>query len=466
MVAPAHRQVAIFGATIVVLVTNLSFLPVLRVQVIGNDESLPRNQGLSNSDRIAPFEIPIRDPNYGITFPLSTYNSVQVNWTDVHGDTTTNDRFRHSQKWLDGPRLANINETRMTNTFVENLIYGASFLSANNGSEHLLKHTICPADSRFLHWHSLNESTKHIATLTKRLIYLAIHEHQHKPAKAEALARGLMMQKTNITINQTYIRNHGVGPFDFECDPDTKYIVTSIPSRRGFGVNFRGFGVEPIMLGLMMNRVALYINSLGFGPVSLRQKFFYSDCPRKDMQCMFMPLSPCVLTHDDILHGAEMSAIDLDIFRSTGVLDEKYRNAKVLVVQTDNLKVHPKEFGKIVIEKIKLLFQSQVESNHEMNPMLKPWQLDNKTFEEVNSYISNPRNQWELWEAAAMYGMRPNSFLQGEIDKVLGNILPHDFNSKTSIGIPIRGMCQIIMFPMSNLMKLLMVHVILYIIRW
>ena len=73
-----------------------------------------------------------------------------------------------------------------------------------------------------------------------RLMYLAMHEHQHKPARAEALARQQYASKQDLSSSETTSGGDmdGVGNFDFECEPDTKYIVTAIPSNRGFGVGF------------------------------------------------------------------------------------------------------------------------------------------------------------------------------------------------------------------------------------
>jgi hypothetical protein len=364
----------------------------------------------------------------------------------THKDHNDVQIFQNSQKWLDGPRFGNIHESRMTSDFVKKLIFDAPTpsLLAFNDSEHLLNLSICPSDSNFVNSQPSNEPTRYIASMAMRLMYLAIHEHQHKPARAEAIARGLMMQKSDVNINQTIpsVQNQNVvGPFDFECDPETKYIVASIPSRRGFGSNFRGFGIEPIMLGIMMDRVALYMNSLEFGPTSLRWDFFYSNCPRKDMQCMFMPLSPCVLTHEDIMSAVDLPDDDLKRFRTTGYLDDKYKNAKVLVVQTNNLLVHPKGFENSIVEKITSLLNRGLDSTGASDGMklVHNSTSDHFLLEEVKRYIFNPQNQWEVWQPAALYGMRPNEFLQSELDRILGKIIPQDFDPNSAIGIPIRG---------------------------
>lgn len=417
---------------------------------------------------------------------------------------TNNGTFQNSEKWLKGPRFSNIVETRMSDDdFVASLIMDASPLMSDNGSEHLLEHSICPSGSIFLKWQeseaargqmtsqdlldlrleeennedkvmmdgwknmtTTSSSTPNVASLTMRLMYLVIHEHQHKPARAEAKARWLeknqnkttmVLSSTSTTLSSVPLQhantknqpNNKLGPFDFECDHDTKYIITGIPSRRGFGSNFRAYGAEPIMLGLIMNRVALHMNSLHLGPRILRTNFFYSKCPRKDMQCMFMPLSPCVVTHDDIANAVMLPKDELVKFRSTGILDEIYAKEKVLVVETSNVHVLPKGFHDVFVKKIEKLYNREkikhtdeaLNSSNNSTSGTKhyPWELNDELMEKVKQFILDPENKWYMWYPAIMYGMRPNEYLKGELDRILSNVIPKDFNPATSIGIPIRG---------------------------
>ena len=358
----------------------------------------------------------------------------------------------NSQKWLIGPRLSNVNG--MPDDLALSLIMDGSPLNSVDGSKHILsQQSFCPDRSKFLHWQQLQQPTQEDGkkqevmietSLVVRLMYLAMHEHQHKPARAEALARQQNASKQDLSSSETTSGGDmdGVGNFDFECEPDTKYIVTAIPSNRGFGVGFRAFGIEPLMLGLLTNRVSLFMNSLPVGPQALQNNFFYSDCKRKDMQCMFMPLSPCVLTHEDMTNAVQLPHDALLDLRRTGILNETYANEKVLVVESNNLHTQPKGIREAFINKITSLYNrtmTNVSIGEQEDSSSKPWNLDDASLQKVKDYLLDPANIWTPWIAAAMYALRPNSYLEGELDGILQKSVPEDFDPTSAIGIPIRG---------------------------
>lgn len=153
-------------------------------------------------------------------------------------------KFQYSEKWLKGPRMSNSNETEMSEELALRLIMGGTPRDVNNGSDDALGQTICYEQSRLRNWDPLEEfqnvtsgdnngdGVGSIQYLTYKLMILAIHENQHRPAKAEALARYGPDKETSCTPE-----NHwGVGKFDFQCDPDTKYIVANLGHRNGLGM--------------------------------------------------------------------------------------------------------------------------------------------------------------------------------------------------------------------------------------
>jgi hypothetical protein len=163
---------------------------------------------------------------------------------------------------------------------------------------------------------------------------------------------------------------------------------------------------------------------------------------------MFMPLSPCVVTHEDIAKAVVLPREELIKFRRTGILDEMYAKEKVLVVETANLHVIPKGFHDAIIEKIAGLYNRKNRNNDEavnsntsrIKHQHPAWELSDELMNKVKQFIFDPKNKWSMWYPAAMYGMRPNAFLKGELDRILSNVIPNDFNPATAIGIPIRGM--------------------------
>eukprot|EP00804_Cyclotella_cryptica_P011265 CCRYP_007761-RA/>CCRYP_007761-RA protein AED:0.11 eAED:0.11 QI:0/-1/0/1/-1/1/1/0/561 len=362
---------------------------------------------------------------YLVTFLVSQKKEIaQINVLSVEDDILQLGAigpFDNSQSWLNGPRFSNI-EMNMTDDLVLKLITDNSFgpTGLKSNRLHVLsQQTLCPNNSKFLHWDwkgAHHERTVDASFVTS-LMYGVIHDNQHKPARTEALAR------------RKYPSHFGalrrVGNYDYECEPDTKFIVFSIPSGRGFGMNFRAFGVEPLMLGVLMDRVALYIQPAD-------EHFFYSDCPRRDMQCFFMPLSPCVLTQQDMKNAVRLTSEDIQHFRNTGNFSEPlHSNMKVLVVTADNLNRHAYRLHETFGEKIAQIYlpDKKTQNSHSAN---------NTMLSKVQEFIADPKNQWLPWNAAMMYSLRPNAFLNTQLQLIWNKSVPSHFNPDFAIGIPIR----------------------------
>lgn len=352
---------------------------------------------------------------------------------------------KNSHNWLAGKRLSNIQD--ISDEVATSLIINAgnrasASLVISNTSishdirdatvmHHILSQSICPAHSKFLRWQEQEfqavDSVVVSESLVIRLMYLALHRHQHEPARAEAIARQYISKRSmkDTEMNIFNDEEGQVGNFDYECNAGTKYLVTSMPSGRGFGMNFRSYGVEPLMLGLVTDRVTLLMNSIKVGPREFHNQFNYAGCDRQDMQCMFMPLSPCVLTHEDIANAVQLPEEELRNLRKSGILNETYADKKVLLVHTNNMQVQTRGIVDAFMDKIANL----PDSLH----------LDEAVLSKVREFLIDPRNKWHTWAAAGLYGLRPNNFLRDKLNVMASRNIPKDFDPKRSIGVPIRG---------------------------
>lgn len=171
--------------------------------------------------------------------------------------------FNYSHTWLTTKRRNNWNEPLMTHEWVYNYILCNSPFS--NGSKDILRQTMAYEESDFVSWRNSSDIEK----MAHRLVFLAIHQHQHKPARAEALAR-----KSGI-FNETLL-THKVGPYDYQCDPDTKYLVYD------FFVGGMGFAASA------RNIINMYIAAISSGRVLATFKHKRGNklvsCKRGDMQ--------------------------------------------------------------------------------------------------------------------------------------------------------------------------------------
>ena len=341
--------------------------------------------------------------------------------------------FKNSVKWLTGPRFSNAN---VSDDLVYDLIMGMPPLSLVKQSEVILsQQSICPADSKFLHWQARDEKEdgKIEDSLVYRLMFLAIHEHQHRPARAEAFNR--LKSTTDSLSNVT----GKVGNFDYECDPDTKYIVNTFPNHAGFGFIFRRYGIEPIMLGLLTNRVSLNMHLKVHVPKGspLKEIFTGSSCERGDMQCMFMPLSPCALTQEEIDNAVELPKEELLKLRDTGILNETYAKEKVLVVVSENHSITPKGVPQVFADKITSLYDASIKQLKDSGSSSKPWNLDEASLQKVKDRILN--NTWMPWQSCLLYGLRMNQSWRDKINGVIQKSIPEGFDRNSAIGLPIRG---------------------------
>ena len=105
--------------------------------------------------------------------------------------------------------------------------------------------------------------------MTHFSLSLAIHENQYGPARNETSSR----QKG---YNHDTLAAHKVGVFDYQCDPDTKYLVHDYVSRAsGFAHSFKSF-LNLYLAAISSNRVLLSNKS--------KRGNYQVGCSRGDMQ--------------------------------------------------------------------------------------------------------------------------------------------------------------------------------------
>jgi hypothetical protein len=165
--------------------------------------------------------------------------------------------------------------------------------SHGRGSIHtILKQTLCHEQSRFLNYtDDGSEGQKSIDFWAMRLIYLSVHMHQHREAIQEAkLRQDLGCDKV---LNQ-----NDIGTFDYEC-PNAKFLVVPM-GEMGLGAVMRLGAVNALFAGIATNRTVLFVNNITVGDSSLHKPWVHASCERGDIQCFFMPPSPCTLTYAEI----------------------------------------------------------------------------------------------------------------------------------------------------------------------
>ena len=353
--------------------------------------------------------------------------------------------FQNSKAWLEDIRLGNANEVGLiTDEFVHNLILHSAPMDTIDGSLSVLKQTMCPDKSAFMTWEEdhetlqkANSTSNAIMRLAFRLSFLALHENQFGPARNEALARRRNgTRNTNVnSASASILEQNNVGYFDYECDPDTQYLVAAHSDATGFGYAAKEF-MPHINLAMSTGRVLLIMNSVPYGPKWIRNKYRAASCARQDLQCVFLPISPCVLTKTDLENATQLVKADYEHHQNTGKLPDAIDNKKVIL--SYNLlggwggpsSVSTRE-GYIRI------ISSFYEKNDSTRSIAAGWNINEELLGKVKEVIMN--DTWFFDHVMRSYMLRPNLTTQRNITLTLNRILPADFNQESSIGLAIRA---------------------------
>lgn len=358
-----------------------------------------------------------------------------------------------SDAWLNAERLGNLQDPRMNDAFISDIFDGIkSMFFKNDGTvRDLLKQTLCHKDSSFLsinnptarpeEWVQPTNSTIHAWSV--RLIYLATYIHQNYPALKEAKIR--LQQSTSSRLGEqckSEMSAKEVGAFDYEC-PSTKFLVVSM-GRLGLGAVMRLGVVNGLIAGIASNRTILVINNSPVGPKFLREPWLLASCPRRDMQCFYMPMTPCVLTHDEIANATTLERGQTRALFRTGRLPNHLEDEKVVLM---DIVLRPQRtpfaFRERTVQIIREHILQPLEQNsagaHSLVPLLTQatdFILEEEQLENGSYYYFGHNTKHN--HALVFYAMRPNLEYSQKLDTIMTDIIPPDLDPDRTFGLPIR----------------------------
>jgi len=157
------------------------------------------------------------------------------------------------------------------------------------------------------------------------------------------------------------------------------------------------------------------------------------------MQCFFMPMSPCVITEEDLKNAPILGDKNLEIFRTTGKLPKKFIDEKIIIIPliTDRLVSKPKSFQEAIINIIESLYIKKHDTGGKLynRPLWKNKRAIKVAFQK---HIYSSESELMFDDAAMLYIMRVNVSNRRKIKEILNKIVPKDFNPETAIGIPMK----------------------------
>ncbi|KAG7360163.1 hypothetical protein IV203_035262 [Nitzschia inconspicua] len=388
--------------------------------------------------------------------PSNKWHTYNTTFTAQLSSTTSSSNASlcfpyNSQEWLMGKRLGNANignESAPMNTdeFIQNFILNTEnlfILPHGIGSKRLLEQTICHKESNFLSFDTISNEVP-VQQLALRLLYMAIHYHQHHPAMGEAVHR----RRINLSCQED-LQHYQLGSFDFECR-NAKFLVVPM-KHRGLGAVMRNDAATALMAGISTNRVVLFINASPVGPSYIQAPWSWSSCPRQDKQCFFLPDSPCILTIDELQNATALSKGERRQLFKTGQIPSKKSEARVVIM---DMYTRPQRTPPTFREQIVGIIQNNLlqplveQTPNDQDPrILRLFQAldyiqhDDESLEVQNkSVFGYFGRKSTAHHAMILYAMRPNHLYAQRLQQLM-QLAFADYNrdDHLMLGMPIRA---------------------------
>ena len=331
----------------------------------------------------------------------------------------------NSEGWLTSPRYGNVDDG-MDDAFVRQMILEMPL-------KRTLKNSICLPQSRFLNPTAHNTTTD-IRFWAVRLVYLAFHYHQHHWAAPEARLR-----LENWTGFLSAAESNNVSNFDFEC-PDAKFMIVPLKSH-GLGANMRTGIIPALLVGLVANRVVIFVNQAMEGShINVRLPWSLASCDRHDSQCIFLPLSPCVLRHEDIVNAHEFDRVDFRRALKKSVLPEGFDDHKVWLFRKASGQTV--QLPKLAVERLQQYSLHLIDSLPKDDSRLPVLHRAIEAIGEADAgrdHFNYAMATLKVHHALGFYALRPNLATAEKLQTILSDIAPADLEHDQTIGLPVRG---------------------------
>lgn len=152
----------------------------------------------------------------------------------------------------------------------------------------------------------------------------------------EALAR--YSHENNGSCSSQMDAN-GIGKFDYECR-NAKHLIISLYSN-GLGINLRGTNAPGIVAAISSDRVLHVLNNVAMNKTGFTKHvggpWRWASCDRRDFQCVFMPPSPCALTHEDVLNAYHLTRPESRALAVHGIPPAGHEHDKVWITQFESM---------------------------------------------------------------------------------------------------------------------------------
>jgi hypothetical protein len=210
----------------------------------------------------------------------------------------------------------------------------------------------------------------------------------------------------------------------------------------GLGANVRGGTVVAFLIGMLTDRIVIFVSGTEQGGKYLENTWPLASCPRKDYQCFFWPTTPCTVTQDEIGSAHVLTPGEYRGLMRKGKIPKNINHHKVWTFNSQFMPGTdlPSGASKRIYDYAQTLISAVPEAdNPEYVALLKKaaesiLERDN----DIDGYNYAARNL-KVHHALVFYSMRPNPRNAHELDRIMKDIIPKDFDPETAFGLPVRG---------------------------
>jgi len=457
--------------------TRLSPLELSEEEINTNMNSTTKTQRLDNKKNIA-------------TGILQETNTIDIKSTSTSVRNSCFDS--NSDDWINGNIESN-NDDGFTSHLVEILLEGPNHFQKLPS---LFNETICHEDSPIRSFPQMKEQRRQeqqekknqhargivneegidvalIEDWYQRFLYLALHSKFHRPALQEYRARKTCAEKDSkdgTNYLQSFMKDHQIGRMDYECK-DAKFVVVPIASV-GFGAYLNTMASVSILLALRTNRIPIFtVRSLFPWQKNKGERDPWllapTNCSRKDMQCYFLPLSPCTVTKEDILKAPiyGVNRKEQHFLKVHVTVPSEIENERIIVLNSGlNAKtIDTPDMRNIAFDIVSELLK-EWKKNYEEGPHNESYlwsEEDRKAVTLAHQWIAEKAeiDPYGLLRQVYIYMLRPNPYYKAILRKQMSFILPSSISPSETIGIAIRGsdkcLSESMCLPFDRYMELL-----------
>jgi hypothetical protein len=286
-----------------------------------------------------------------------------------------------------------------------------------------------------------------------RYFYLAIHHQFHRPAYREYTKRKECYATNKKDELETFMKRHNIGTMDYEC-PDVKFVVSPI-GNIGFGGYLNTLVAATVQLALKTGRVPVFTVTSHFSWHDFKtghNPWMLSPlgCARHDLQCYFMPSTPCTLTLEDLqkapIYGSTFK--EQKFIASEMQIPKEMENDRVVVLNS-GLQFKPttptSEIAQVtynVVEELMTEWKQQQSRQEQAKEGKKIWTSSEwKLMEQAHNWILKKAKDdpGAILRQLYIYMLRPNPHYGKLLKEQMATIMTPDVNPKTTVGMAIRG---------------------------